>query len=1372
VPTHVVLNLIGFSIISTIENSTRKIYSTDGTADGTILLDTITGTGSSIVPRELGTVGGRALYVVYKSSHFHIYSTDGTVAGTRLLLTTTGNPEGVSDLGSTGSRDLFSTIEGSTRKIYSTDGSAAGTILLDTLTFGDASTPPRELGTVNGLGLYTVYRSNHYQVYSTDGTVAGTRLLLTTTGNPEGVSDLGSAGSRDLFSTIEGSTRKIYSTDGTLAGTVLLDTLTFGDASTPPRELGTVNGLGLYTVYRSDHYQVYSTDGTVAGTRLLLTTNGNPEGVVDLGGTGGRDLFSTIEGSTRKIYSTDGTLAGTVLLDTLTFGDASIPPRELGTVNGLGLYTVYRSNHYQVYSTDGTVAGTRLLLTTNGNPEGVVDLGGTGGRDLFSTIEGSTRKIYSTDGSAAGTILLDTLTGGDASIPPRELGTLNGLGLYAVYKSSHYHVYSTDGTLAGTRLLLTTSGNPEGVVGIGSVTDGWRSGSTFVDVQENQAVAADIDAVSAAAGISFRIVGGADAARFAIDAITGMLTFVAVPNHENPGDAGRDNVYDVIVRATAGSLTRDQALAIRVGNVNDPPAITSNGGGISAALNVAENKISVVTLSASDPDAASTLTYRIEGGADAALFRINAATGALTFAAAPDFERPADANRDNDYEVIVAVSDGLATDTQSLSVRLTNVVESASEGNLVFGTSGNDVITESVTAAGQPTATVRDDVVLAAAGDDQVYGGAGADRLDGGPGNDVLGGDAGDDFIDGGDGGDTLYGWTGADLLDGGAGRDLLLGDDGDDRLNGGADDDQLWGWNDDDALDGGEGGDQLSGEAGNDTIVGGSGNDWLDGGSGSDSMAGGPGDDVYIVDNVLDLVTEAAGAGTDEVRTYLADSTAPANVETLTGLLVTGQTLRGNSLANLIAGGSGADRMVGGTGHDTYVVDNAGDVVEENAGEGSDAVRTSLAVYSLAALPNIEALIGTSASGQTLTGNSASNRIEGGGGNDVIHAWAGGGGDTVLGNGGNDTFFFAAAFTAADTVRGGAGIDTFVIQGPYGSLALAGNLTEIENISILAGSNTAFGEPGTNRHDYVLTTHDSNFAAGVQARINAAALLEGEDFTFNGSAETDASYVVYGGKGKDTLLGGLGNDIFFYAEERFASGDTVNGGAGYDGMFLRGNYTIDFNAPGYTGLFTNIENLTLTSATDERYARGGGTEFDYNLILSDAIVGAGQELTVSGALLMASETMILDASQETDGILRLFGGLAADTLKGGANADLLYGAFGADILAGGGGADLFRYQAVTESYSVARDHIVDFTPGTDRIELDRIDASRSLAGDQAFTWIGSNAFSNTAGELRAFQSGAQWIVQGDINGDGHADLIIALTLQGPAPLGAGDFVL
>ncbi|HYJ82069.1 MAG TPA: calcium-binding protein, partial [Allosphingosinicella sp.] len=385
-----------------------------------------------------------------------------------------------------------------------------------------------------------------------------------------------------------------------------------------------------------------------------------------------------------------------------------------------------------------------------------------------------------------------------------------------------------------------------------------------------------------------------------------------------------------------------------------------------------------------------------------------------------------------------------------------------------------------------------------------------------------------------------------------------------------------------------------------------------------------------------------------------------------------------------------------------------------------------------------------------------------------------GGGDDTALAGAGNDAIFFGGTLNSADIVRGGDGTDTLVIQGAYGALALTPNVTEIENISLLAGDNTAFGESGTNRYDYSITIHDSNFAAGLQVRINGAALLAGEDFVFNGSAETDAKFVVYGGKGVDTLTGGLGNDIFFFAEERFATGDTVNGGAGYDGMFLRGNYTIDFNAPGYTGLFTNIENLTLTSATDERYARGGGTEFDYNLTLSNAIVKPGETLTVSGTLLMASETMILDASQEADGFLRIFGGKADDILKGGANADLIHGNLGADGLTGNGGADTFLYNATAESTAVSADMILDFAAGTDKIDLTKIDANTLADGNQAFSWIGASAFSGSgaasAGQLRAYQDGNNWVVEGDTNGDGVADLVIQLIVNG-GPLAQGDFL-
>jgi hypothetical protein len=408
------------------------------------------------------------------------------------------------------------------------------------------------------------------------------------------------------------------------------------------------------------------------------------------------------------------------------------------------------------------------------------------------------------------------------------------------------------------------------------------------------------------------------------------------------------------------------------------------------------------------------------------------------------------------------------------------------------------------------------------------------------------------------------------------------------------------------------------------------------------------------------------------------------------------------------------------------------------------------------------------------LTGNAADNVLEGNDGNDQLFMWFGGGNDTALGGAGNDVFFFGNTFNSDDVVRGGGDSDVLVLQGDYSDLVLTANVTEIEGISLLGGNNTNFGEPGTNRFDYSITTVDANFAAGLQVRVNGSALLAGEDFTFDGSAETDAKFVVYGGRGTDTFTGGQGNDIFFFAEERFASGDTVNGGAGYDGMFLRGNYTIDFNAPGYTGLFTSIENLTLTSATDERYARGGGTEFDYSLTLSDALVGAGETLTVNGGLLMASETMVLDGSQELDGFLRLFGGAAADTLTGGANADAIHGNSGADVLRGGGGADTFLYHKSSDSTAGSMDHILDFAAGTDKIDLSKIDANTLVEGNQAFSFIGSNAFSGSgagsAGQLRTYQDGGSWFVEGDTNGDGTADLVIQLSVTG-GPLTQVDFL-
>ena len=158
--------------------------------------------------------------------------------------------------------------------------------------------------------------------------------------------------------------------------------------------------------------------------------------------------------------------------------------------------------------------------------------------------------------------------------------------------------------------------------------------------------------------------GGADAAKFNINSATGALTFATAPDYESPTDVGADNVYNVTVQVSDGTLTANKAVAVTVTNVNEAPTLTS-----AASASVAENTTAVMTVTASDPDAATTFTYALAGGADAAKFSINSATGALTFATAPDYESPTDVGADNVYNVTVQDSDGSLTATQAVAVR-------------------------------------------------------------------------------------------------------------------------------------------------------------------------------------------------------------------------------------------------------------------------------------------------------------------------------------------------------------------------------------------------------------------------------------------------------------------------------------------------------------------------------------------------------------------------------------------------------------------------------------------------------------------------------------------------------------------------------
>ena len=176
--------------------------------------------------------------------------------------------------------------------------------------------------------------------------------------------------------------------------------------------------------------------------------------------------------------------------------------------------------------------------------------------------------------------------------------------------------------------------------------------------------------------VTWTITGGADAALFSL---TGPVLQMTPKNFESPVDANGDNRYIVIVTATDASLnSANQIITVTVLAVNEfAPVITSNGGGPNASVVIFENTVAVTTVIATDADVGDVVTYSVVGGADAAKFTINSTTGVLQFIAPPDFELPTDADANNQYVVIVQASDGVASDTQTITVTVTNVDDTA-----------------------------------------------------------------------------------------------------------------------------------------------------------------------------------------------------------------------------------------------------------------------------------------------------------------------------------------------------------------------------------------------------------------------------------------------------------------------------------------------------------------------------------------------------------------------------------------------------------------------------------------------------------------------------------------------------------------------
>jgi YD repeat-containing protein len=256
------------------------------------------------------------------------------------------------------------------------------------------------------------------------------------------------------------------------------------------------------------------------------------------------------------------------------------------------------------------------------------------------------------------------------------------------------------------------------------------------------------------------------------------------------------------------------------------------------------------------------------------------------------------------------------------------------------------------------------------------------------------------------------------------------------------------------------------------------------------------------------------------------------------------------------------------------------------------------------------------------------------------------------------------------------------------------GRLVKVEHSgSVNNGTKTEYGlDKADNRASVTVT------GAAIYGTIGDDNPLNGSpgDDTIHALAGADRIYVHQGGS--DTVYGGAGADISYFGTT-FNSADRIHGDADYDGLFLRGNYVIDFNSGAYSSTLTNVENVTFLSTSNTVY-ESGGSAFTYNVVASDSMLASGATMTFNGGGLQTGETVTFDGSGETGGHLRVFAGGGNDLLVTGAGNDLIYGGPGTDRMSGGAGADVFRLDAAGHSSGPARDTIVGFNDQTDRIDL------------------------------------------------------------------------
>lgn len=606
-----------------------------------------------------------------------------------------------------------------------------------------------------------------------------------------------------------------------------------------------------------------------------------------------------------------------------------------------------------------------------------------------------------------------------------------------------------------------------------------------------------------------------------------------------------------------------------------------------------------------------------------------------------------------------------------MAQRLTNSVQdgvpqhhvdgyvSATAAQTYTGTSGNDVMDYG--------REFRDLVLDGGAGSDKIVSGAGDNRIDGGAGNDVITAQLGNDTVYGGDGNDRITTpYSEASRL-------------------GTFDPEHPWSGFDNDFIDAGAGSDVVTDLTGDNIVLGGTGGDRLVVGYGIDTVQGGDGND-----------TLASGFGNDNL-------TGDAGDDSLSGELGN-DTLLGGGGQDQLDGGGGADAMAGGIDNDYYVIDEQGDLVDEQGDEGIDTI---YALISVTLGVNIERLHLAGMLDAQGIGNELNNSLAGNTGNNWLDG--GLGTDTLAGDLGNDTYVVERA---GDIVREFADAGTDTIYSTI-TLRLGQN---VENLS-LTGSDDLTGTG--NDLDNVLIGNTGN---------NVLSGLGGND-------------VVDGGTGADKMAGGLGND--YYVVDDLGDRVSEKSDEGIDTIYALVSVTLGANVERLhlagtvdaQGIGNDLNNSLAGNASNNRLDGGLGTDTMAGDLGDDTYVveragdivrefaDAGTDAIYSSIALKLGqnvENLVLTGRDDLSGT----GNGLNNAITGNAASNILDGGAGNDTLTGGLGADVFRFTAGSGA-----DRIVDFRAAqNDVIDIHAYSRGVVNGGGVTVTQQGTVAIINLGG--------------------------------------------